>query len=110
MDDTGFRFGLAEAVAIAVTPFSHSARINRAVAADPTLKAYLQRPRPSPPDEAPLEAGTTVRLRFPYEGLGTATIASIRRGPCGLDYELDIADPHGFGDTWFVPRNRITPA
>ncbi|EGF93687.1 hypothetical protein ABI_21290 [Asticcacaulis biprosthecium C19] len=107
MDDTGFRFGLADA--IAVTPFSHSARVNRAVAADPALKGYLLRPRPTRPAEAPLEAGATVYLRFPYEGLGTAIILSVRRGPCGLDYELDLPDPHGAAATWFVPRSGITP-
>lgn len=110
MDDTGFRFGLADAIDIAVTPFSHSARVNRAIAADPSLKAYLLRPRRVRPAEPPLDAGALVRVLFPYEGLGTATILSVRRGPCGLDYELDIPDPHGFGATWFVPRNRITPA
>ncbi|ESQ73973.1 hypothetical protein [Asticcacaulis sp. AC402] len=112
MDDThatGFRFGLPEAAGIAVIPFSHSACVNRAVAADPSLATCLLRPRPALPAAPPLEAGATVYLRFPYEGLGTATVLSVRRGSCGLDYELDIPDPHSAAVTWFVPRDRIAP-
>ena len=123
MDDTRFSaaFGLREAAEIAVAPYCHSARVNRAVAADPSLKtAFAQADArrkaaaqrlATREDEArhnPIRTFDTVRLAFPYEGLGTATILSVRRGICGVDYELDLPDPHSSAATWFVPRDRFT--